>query len=209
MQGYLVDPTGRDNPFSSREVRLIKPGMWVDYKNNFGEISRGRVVELMEPQLNESGTEYNDNVIVEFADGKRVPMLTSQNMLPVKPGDQKTATATKYIPNVTGPEMRRRRKEMLAATAARRTGIAQFLEDVQAERGEFEAEGSKLGGKIEDLVAGDTFFSKEGEPLGTIIEKIPIVGKSGNPGYAVIFENADGEEVQVRLPFGEFRGPKA
>jgi hypothetical protein len=208
-RGELVDPTGRDIPFVSRETRKLEPGTWVDYINNFGEKSRGRVVSLDEPQLNEAGTEYYDNITVEFANGERVSMLTSQNMIPVPPKEQTKASASKYTPNVKGEEMRRRRKEILAATAARTTGVLRFLEDVRAEEAEMAENANKTGGKIEDLFAGDTLFSKDGDPLGPIIEKIPIVGKSGNPGFAVIFENADGEEVQVRLPLGEFRGPKA
>ena len=208
-RGELVDPTGRDIPFVSRETRKLEPGTWVDYINNFGEKSRGRVVSLDEPQLNDAGTEYYDNITVEFANGERASMLTSQNMIPVPPKEQAKATASKYTPNVKGEEMRRRRKEILAATAARTTGVLRFLEDVRAEEAEIADNANTTGGKVEDLFAGDTLFSKDGDPLGPIIEKIPIVGKSGNPGFAVIFENADGEEVQVRLPLGEFRGPKA
>lgn len=208
-RGELVDPTGRDIPFVSRETRKLEPGTWVDYVNNFGEKSRGRVVSLDEPQLNDAGTEYYDNITVEFANGERVSMLTSQNMIPVPAKEQTKATASKYTPNVKGEEMRRRRREILGATAARTTGVLRFLEDVRAEEAEIAENANTSGGKIEDLFAGDTLFSKDGDPLGPIIEKIPIVGKSGNPGFAVIFENADGEEVQVRLPLGEFRGPKA
>jgi len=208
-RGELVDPTGRDVPFVSRETRKLEPGLWVDYVNNFGEKSRGRVVSLDEPQLNDAGTEYYDNVTIEFANGERVSMLTSQNMIPVPPKEQAKAAPSKYIKNVQGEEMRRRRREQLGITAARTTGVLRFLEDVKAEEAEMAENANKTGGKIEDLGAGDTLFSKDGDPLGPIIEKIPIVGKSGNPGYAVIFENADGEEVQVRLPLGEFRGPKA
>ena len=208
-RGELVDPTGREVPFVSRETRKLEPGLWVDYENNFGERSRARVVSLDKPSLNEAGTEYYDNVTLEFADGQIVSDLTSQNMFPVPPKQQAKAVAEKYIPNVTGPEMRRRRKEILAATAARSTGVLRFLDDVRAEEAEMADNANTTGGKIEDLFAGDTLFSKDGDPLGPIIEKIPIVGKSGNPGFAVIFENADGEEVQVRLPLGEFRGPKA
>jgi hypothetical protein len=208
-RGELVDPTGRDVPFVSRETRKLEPGLWVDYVNNFGEKSRGRVVSLDEPQLNDAGTEYYDNVTIEFANGERVSMLTSQNMIPVPPKEQAKATPSKYIKNVQGEEMRRRRREQLGITAARTTGVLRFLDDVRAEEAEIAENANKTGGKIEDLGAGDTLFSKDGDPLGPIIEKIPIVGKSGNPGYAVIFENADGEEVQVRLPLGEFRGPKA
>jgi hypothetical protein len=208
-RGELVDPTGRDIPFVSRETRKLEPGLWVDYINNFGQMSRGRVVSLDEPSLNDAGTEYYDNITIEFADGKRASDITSQNVMPVPPKEQSKAVATKYIPNVKGEEMRRRRREQLGITAARTTGVLRFLEDVRAEEAEIAENANKTGGKIEDLVAGDTLFSKEGIPLGTIIEKIPIVGKSGNPGYAVVFENADGEEVQVRLPLGEFRGPKA
>ena len=208
-RGELVDPTGRDVPFVSRETRKLEPGLWVDYVNNFGEKSRGRVISLDEPELNEAGTEYYDNITVEFANGERASKLTSQNMIPVPAKEQSKATASKFIKNVQGEEMRRRRVEVLKATAARTTGVLRFLDDVRAEEAELAENANKTGGKIEDLFAGDTLFSKEGEPLGPIIEKIPIVGKSGNPGFAVIFENAEGEEVQVRLPLGEFRGPKA
>lgn len=208
-RGELVDPTGRDIPFVSRETRKLEPGLWVDYQNNFGEKSRAKVVSLDKPSLNEAGTEYYDNVTLEFANGQRVSDLTSQNMFPVPPKEQARAVAEKYIPNVTGPERVRRRKEILAATASRTTGVLRFLDDVRAEEAEMSENANKTGGKVEDLNAGDTLFSKDGDPLGPIIEKIPIVGKSGNPGYAVIFESADGEEVQVRLPLGEFRGPKA
>lgn len=208
-RGELVDPTGRDIPFVSSETRKLEPGLWVDYENNFGDISRGKVVSLDEPELNEAGTEYYDNITVEFANGERVSKLTSQKMTPVAPKEQSKAVATKYIGKVTGEERRRRRREQLGITAARTTGVLRFLEDVRAEDAEIAENANKTGGKIEDLFAGDTLFSKDGDPLGPIIEKIPIVGKSGNPGFAVIFENADGEEVQVRLPLGEFRGPKA
>ncbi len=208
-RGELVDPTGRDIPFVSSETRKLEPGLWVDYENNFGEISRGRVVSLDDPELNEAGTEYYDNITVEFANGERVGKLTSQKMTPVAQKEQSKAVATKYIGKVTGEERRRRRREQLGITAARTTGVLRFLEDVRAEEAEIAENANKTGGKIEDLFAGDTLFSKDGDPLGPIIEKIPIVGKSGNPGFAVIFENADGEEVQVRLPLGEFRGPKA
>lgn len=206
MQGQLVDPKGRENPFSSRETKSVKPGDWVDYTNNVGEVSRGQVVQLQEPQLNESGTEYNDNVVVRFADGTEVPMLTSQNMVVAK--DQKSP-ATKFMKNKQGEELRRLRKNQLAATAARTTGLMRFLDDVRAERAELEESGNKSGGKVDDLGTGDLLFSKDGEPLGTIIDKIPIVGKSGNPGYAIIYEDANGEEQQVRLPAGEVRSPKA
>jgi hypothetical protein len=208
-RGELVDPTGRDIPFVSSETRKLEPGLWVDYENNFGEISRGRVVSLDDPELNEAGTEYYDNITVEFANGERVSKLTSQKMTPVSQKEQSKAVATKYIGKVTGEERRRRRREQLGITAARTTGVLRFLDDVRAEDAEIAENANKTGGKVEDLFAGDTLFSKDGDPLGPIIEKIPIVGKSGNPGFAVIFENADGEEVQVRLPFGEFRGPKA
>lgn len=205
MQGKLVDPKGRENPFGSFDGTPVKPGDYVEYTNNVGEVSRGRIETLQEPQLNATGTEYNDNVVVRFADGS-VEQLTSQNMRISK--DQKSPVSI-YKKNKQGAELRSLRKEQLAATAARTTGLLRFLDDVRAERAETEEAGNKTGGKIEDLGTGDTLFSKDGEPLGPIIDKIPIVGKSGNPGFAVIYENADGEEVQVRLPLGEFRGPKA
>lgn len=195
----INDPNGRQRPWSTAETRqLITPGTWVEYTNNEGEISRGIVRELPPVTNHSKGGQYNDNIVVEFADGRKVSDLTSNHVEIAR--DQTDATpATQYKPWLTGEEMRERRRALF--------DDEEFMSEDEDSLGS--DDGSSEGGKVDDLMAGDTLYSKSGQPLGDIVDIMPITGKNGKKGFVVTYEDENGEEVEVRIPAGEFRGPKA
>lgn len=191
----IKNPLANDIPYKSSDTRAVKVGMFVEWKNNVGEISRGRVVGLMERAYSANDSEYLDNAIVEFADGRQVNYLTTKNM--TISADQKDETTSEFKPWVRGIELRRQRNMAV-----------QFRDDLRARAAE-QAEMSVQGGKVDDLQPGHLFYGKDGSVLGHVVDMQPIEGAGGKRGFAILIVDAEGNDKVVNVAAGEVRGPKA
>jgi hypothetical protein len=190
----IKNPLANDIPYKSSDTRPVKVGMYVEWKNNVGEVSRGRVVGLMERAYSANDSEYLDNAIVEFADGRQVNYLTTKNM--TISTDQKDETKSPFKPWVRGIELRKQRN------------MVQFRDDLRA-RAAAQAESSVKGGKVDDLEPGNLFYGKDGNLLGHVVDIQPIEGAGGKRGFAILIVDAEGNDRIVNVAAGEIRGPKA
>jgi hypothetical protein len=69
--------------------------------------------------------------------------------------------------------------------------------------------GSTAGGPVKGLREGDTFYGKDGTPLGKVVSMRMITGKSGKRGLSILYVDENGEDVLVNVGEDEVRGPKA
>ena len=210
----------RDIPFVDQsDNETLKPGDWVDYENNVGEISRGRVVNLDPESLGgvrseTGGSQFLDNVSVEFVDEDgnifTVSKLTTKNMTKVDTKTEKNPTHGEYRPNLSGPALDRAR-----GVERRKPTSKEYIAfpDLEAQRKKEKAEEDKaappVAGPIDDLAVGGTFYDKEGNPLGEVIHKEATIGKNGQPGFIIVYMGEDGKPHTKGVPAGEVRGPKA
>ena len=220
VRSGLKSPSKLETPYIGADGHTeIVPGMWVKYKNNMGRWSVGKVVrrrpsdDMARPTQAPDGAsfQHHDQVVVEFANGKIVDQITAEHLTPLKKGDEEYEKPTKYEGR---PVKSARQKEREALT-----GLAAAFKSLQPE-GEDDAEPETPGApeapsapsgpsKVDDLVPGGMFFSKSGEPLGKVVEIVPITGKGGKRGFSIAYETPSGETKVVNVAAGELRGPKA
>jgi hypothetical protein len=235
--GVIETGNRRERPFMSADGNTtIEAGQWVKYTNSDGEESYGIVRRrnnsaIANPSQVDADFQYRDNVDVEFANGVVASNLSSKFLRVMddpnrrkrlKEGPKKygpevppTGTLTEFIPGLTGEEMRSSR-------------LAEVLsyKDVDPEEGDGpnigsdgvsgedldlpdEDGGSSAGGPVSELAEGDTFYGKDGSPLGIVISMQPITGKSGKPGFAILYVDEEGVDKIVNVAADEVRSPKA
>jgi hypothetical protein len=235
--GVIETGNRRERPFMSADGNTtIEAGQWVKYTNSDGEESYGIVRRrnnsaIANPSQVDADFQYRDNVDVEFANGVVASNLSSKFLrvmddparrkrlkeAPKKYGPEvpPTGTLTEFIPGLTGEEMRSSR-------------LAEVLsyKDVDPEEGDGpnigsdgvsgadldlpdEDGGNTEGGPVSELSDGDTFYGKDGSPLGIVISMQPITGKSGKPGFAILYVDEEGVDKIVNVAADEVRSPKA
>ncbi len=196
VQKNLLDtPENRAVPWSSKDkVTSLEPGQVVEYTNNIGEKSVVKVVARQKvntaaPAQSDDIFDYGDYVTVIDADGKRTS-LPSTSLAILK--DQETALTT-YKGRVSGARMREERGVFYTPGTLRFPGQTSIPDKIS---------------KVDDLVPGDNFYSKEGANLGVVVESVPIVGKDDKKGFGILYINRDGEVKKAAVAAGEERGPK-
>jgi hypothetical protein len=234
--GVIETGNRRERPFMSADGNTtVEAGQWVKYTNSDGKESYGIVRSrnnsaISNPSQVEADSQFRDNVDVEFANGVVASNLASKFLRVMddparrkrlKEGPKKygpevppTGTMTEFIPGLTGEEMRSSR-------------LAEILsyQDVDPEEGDGpnigsdgvsggdldlpdEADGNADGGPVSELSDGDTFYGKDGSPLGTVISIQKITGKSGKPGFAILYVDEEGVDKIVNVAADEVRSPK-
>jgi hypothetical protein len=220
----------RERPFVSADGNtIIEADQWVVYTNPDGVKSYGRVRRrnnsaISNPSQSETDYQYRDNVDVEFANGYMAINLSSKFLRVLddptrrkrlKEGPKKygpdvppLGTLTEFVPGLRGQEMYSQRKaELLSYEDADPEAVYQAnlgSDGVAGDEG-----GSTEGGPVSELADGDTLFSKTGEPLGIVISIQPIVGKSGKPGFKILYVDEEGVDKIVNVAADEVRSPKA
>jgi hypothetical protein len=209
----------RDMPFiDESDNSTLTFGDWVDYKNNVGQITRGRIVKLDPESLGgkteeTDGSQFLDNMTVEFVDEDgeiiRVSKLTSKHLTKVDPKKEKNPQYGAYKPNLSGPALDEFRGAKRRVPKPRNKIV---FPDVELERGQEKAEEAKTeskSGLVDNLTVGSTFYDKKGNPLGNIVHIDPVTGKDGSPGFVIVYKGEDGELHTKGVKAGEVRGPKA
>lgn len=196
VQKNLLDtPENRAVPWSSKDkVTSLEPGQVVEYTNNIGEKSVVKVVARQKvntaaPAQSDDIFDYGDYVTVIDADGKRTS-LPSTSLAILK--DQETSL-TSYKGRVSGAKLREERGVFYTPGTLRFPGQTSIPDKIS---------------KVDDLVPGDNFYSKEGANLGVVVESVPIVGKDDKKGFGILYINRDGEVKKAAVAAGEERGPK-
>jgi hypothetical protein len=209
----------RDMPFiDESDNSTLTYGDWVDYKNNVGQITRGRIVKLDPESLGgkteeTDGSQFLDNMTVEFVDEDgeiiRVSKLTSKHLTKVDPKKEKNPQYGAYKPNLSGPALDAFRGAKRRVPKPRNKIV---FPDLELERGQEKAEEAKGGsqsGLVDNLTVGSTFYDKKGNPLGDIVHIDSVTGKDGSPGFVIVYKGEDGELHTKGVKAGEVRGPKA
>jgi len=195
QQNLLDTPENRAVPWSSKDkVTSLEVGQVVEYENNIKEKSIVRVigkqkVNTASPAQSDDIFDYGDYVTVIDANGKRTS-LPSTSLAILK--DQKTELTT-YKGRVSGARLREERGVFYTPGTLRFPGQTTIPDRIS---------------KVDDLVPGDNFYSKDGSNLGVVVESVPIVGKDGKKGFGVLYINKDGEVKKAAIASGEQRGPK-
>ena len=209
----------RNMPFiDESDNSTLTYGDWVDYKNNVGQITRGRIVKLDPESLGgkteeTDGSQFLDNMTVEFVDEDgeiiRVPKLTSKHLTKVDTKKEKNPQYGAYKPNLSGPALDDFRGAKRRVPKPRNKII---FPDLELERGQEKAEEAKGGsqsGLVDNLTVGSTFYDKKGNPLGEVVHIDSVTGKDGSPGFVIVYKGEDGELHTKGVKAGEVRGPKA
>ena len=236
--GVVETGNRRERPFMSADGNTtIETGQWVEYTNSDGVKSYGIVRErnnsnISNPTQVEADFQYRDNVNVEFADGQVVTNLSSKFLRvlddpnrrkrlkegpkPPPEGAPAVGTPTKYVPGLTGEKMR---SERMAEVLSYRDEDSEDMdepnlgsegvsgEDINLPEGD--SGGSTTGGPVSELQEGDTFFGKDGTPLGVVVAIQPITSGSGKQGFAILYVDEDGVDRKVNVGADEVRSPKA
>jgi hypothetical protein len=236
--GVIETGNKRERPFMSADGNTtVEAGQWVQYTNSDGVKSYGIVRSrnnsaISNPDQVEADFQYRDNVTVEFANGELASNVSSKFLRVMddparrkrlKEGPKKygsdvppTGTLTPYVPGLTGEAMRSSR-------------LAEVLsyKDIDPEEGDGpnigsdgvsgtdinlpgeDGSGNTEGGPVSELADGDTFYGKDGSPLGIVISMQKITGKSGKPGFAILYVDEEGVDKIVNVAADEVRSPKA
>ena len=192
-------------------IRIHKAGDLVEYEDNVGRKSVGRVVYL-QPK---SGPNQNEDFLwIQFRDDKgrlhTITDLAAKNTRILDTEEDLTPYAgwqrgTKLTNTRLGPQA--------AATRARalqrkRLGIAYVGEE--GKQGEDAADGDfpiESDMKIAaDLDTGDDLFGEDGEKIGSVLSTT-IKEYKGDPVVIVTYQKLDGKKGRLIYPIDELVGP--
>jgi hypothetical protein len=234
--GVIETGNRRERPFMSADGSTpVATGQWVEYTNadgvkSYGVVTRRNNSNISNPTQVEGDFQYRNNVDVEFGDGQVVTNLSSvflrvlddpERRKRLKEGAKdfdgmKPGTKTKYTPGLSGAELREQR--MAEVLFERGEDSEDDFEPNLGTDGisgedldlpEDDDSGSTAGGPVKGLREGDTFYGKDGTPLGKVVSMRMITGKSGKRGLSILYVDENGEDVLVNVGEDEVRGPKA
>jgi hypothetical protein len=234
--GVIETGNRRERPFMSADGSTpVATGQWVEYTNadgvkSYGVVTRRNNSNISNPNQVEADFQYRNNVDVEFGDGQVVTNLSSvflrvlddpERRKRLKEGAKdfdgmKPGTKTKYTPGLSGAALREQRMAEVIFDQGEDSedGFEPNLgtdgvsgEDLDLP--EDDDSGSTAGGPVKNLADGDTFYSKDGTPLGKVVSMRMITGKSGKRGFSILYVDEDGEDHVVNVGEDEVRGPKA
>jgi hypothetical protein len=224
----ITTPAKLENPFISADGHTeIKEGDWVVTKNILNVESVGRVIgrrlgsDISSPVQSPDGATFQhfDNLDIEYVDGTIGRQITADHARILDPSDSRYGTPTKYTAQPTKKERIATREELLAQRLGSDGSEGGDDDDSGPEDDDISPPGGGDAGDgdetppsgptpVDDLAEGDTFYAKNGNPLGTVVGVEPIVGKGGKRGFNIAVENADGDIEIIQVAAGELRGPK-
>lgn len=211
-----------EKPHVSYDGKVLKEGDIVEFLNNDDKVSIGRIRKILQTETatpNADGKyDYKDYVTVEYLDNKgnitsEAIETRSRSLVFVAEGtgtDADKDAMTTYTPWIKGDEKVLKRLGEAKKPPINSDGLPVAdktkvvpIDEIDDTDTVPDLPNDEMN--IDNASVGSPFINKNGEIVGDIVAKKPAKDKNGNPVFAVLYKDLDGDLKKTVVKRGEVR----